>query len=60
MPWTPDSGPERHTKKADTKKKREVWSAVANERLQKTGDEGLAVREANAVINRMPRYGKKK
>lgn len=52
MPWTPSDGPARHTHKADTPKKKAQWSAVANSVLEKTGDEGRAIREANAVIAR--------
>lgn len=59
MPWTPDSGPARHTKKAKSAGAKKQWSAVANNVLTKTGDEGRAVREANAVIARRKREGKK-
>lgn len=58
MPWTPDSGPARHTKKAKSAGAKKQWSAVANNVLAKTGDEGRAVREANAVIRRR-KAGKK-
>jgi hypothetical protein len=51
-PWTPEDGPTRHTKKANTPKKRRQWSDVANGVLAKTGNEGRAVREANAVVGR--------
>jgi hypothetical protein len=51
MPWTPDDA-ERHTHKADTPALQELWSKVANETLERTGDEGRAIREANAVIAR--------
>lgn len=49
MPWTPDDAP-RHTKKADTPKLRRLWSEIANQVLDATGDEGRAIREANAVV----------
>ena len=52
MPWTADDGPARHTKKANTAKKRRQWAHVANGVLAKTGDDALAVREANGVIAR--------
>jgi hypothetical protein len=52
MPWTPSSGPKRHTKKANTPKKRRQWSHVANAILAKSGNEGQAIREANAVVAR--------
>ena len=52
MPWTADDGPARHTKKANTAKKRRQWAAVANSVLEKTGDDAAAVRQANGVLAR--------
>lgn len=49
MPWTPDDA-ERHTHKATTKQLQALWAKVANDCLERTGDEGRAVREANAVV----------
>jgi len=49
MPWNPDDA-DRHTHKATTWVLKELWAKVANEYLQRTGDEGRAMREANAVI----------
>ncbi len=57
MPWTPSSGPSRHTKKASTPAKKKAWSATANAVLKKTGDEGRAVRIANSVVKK--KKGKK-
>ncbi len=51
MPWTPDEA-ERHTHKAATAELKALWAKVANEALDRTGDEGRAIREANAVIAR--------
>ena len=51
MPWTANDA-ERHTHKATTSELKELWAKVANERLEKTGDEGRAIREANAVVSR--------
>jgi hypothetical protein len=51
MPWSPNDA-ERHTHKATTKTLKELWAKVANEALERTGDEGRAIREANAVIAR--------
>jgi hypothetical protein len=51
MPWTPNDA-EKHTHKAITPELKELWAKVANERLEKTGDEGRAIREANSVIAR--------
>jgi hypothetical protein len=51
MPWTQDDA-ERHTHKATTLALQELWAKIANECLARTGDEGRAIREANAVIAR--------
>ena len=51
MPWTPNDA-ERHTHKATTSALKELWAKVANESLERTGDEGRSIREANAVIAR--------
>jgi hypothetical protein len=51
MPWTLDEA-ERHTHKATTPELQELWAKVANEALERTGDESQAIREANAVIAR--------
>jgi hypothetical protein len=51
MPWTSNEA-ERHTHKATTPALKELWAKVANESLERTGDEGRAIREANAVVAR--------
>jgi hypothetical protein len=51
MPWTPNDA-ERHTHKATTSELKELWAKVANEGLEKTGDEARAIREANSVVSR--------
>ena len=51
MPWTANDA-ERHTHKATTWTLKELWAKVANECLERTGNEGRAIREANAVIAR--------
>ena len=51
MPWTSVDA-ERHAHKAATLALQELWAKVANESLERTGDEGRAIREANAVIAR--------
>ena len=48
MPWTSNDA-ERHTHKATTSELKELWAKVANEIA---GDEGRAIREANAVVAR--------
>jgi hypothetical protein len=51
MPWTADDA-ERHTHRATTWELKELWAKVANECLERTGNEGQAIREANAVVRR--------
>ena len=51
MPWTPDDAM-RHTHKAATPELQRLWASIANDALERTGDEGRAIREANAVIAR--------
>lgn len=46
MPWTVKTA-KKHNRNAD-----EQWVRVANKVLAETGDEGRAIREANAVIKR--------
>ena len=51
MPWTPKDA-KRHDKKASTPKRQRQWADVANSALHRTGNEGLAIREANGVIRK--------
>ncbi|GAL97876.1 hypothetical protein AA0312_0683 [Acetobacter tropicalis NRIC 0312] len=51
MPWNAEDAI-RHTHKATTETLQSLWAKVANECLDRTGDEGRAVREANAVVAR--------
>jgi hypothetical protein len=44
--------PKRHTKKADSAKRQRMWAEIANSVLTETGDEGRAIREANAAVGR--------
>ena len=57
MPWTPQEAKAK-THKANTPKKQRQWRDVANGVLGKTGDEGRAIREANAVIGRRRKNSK--
>jgi len=50
MPWKPDDGPARHTKKAKSPAAKKQWSSVANKVLAESHDEGKAVRIANAAV----------
>ena len=59
MPWKSGSAT-RHTKKANTPAKKRQWAKAANAALKSTGDEGKAVRIANAAVKRKtPRYKKR-
>lgn len=49
MPWTHRDA-ERHNKAANTEAKQRQWAEVANTVLKKYGDEGRAIRTANAAI----------
>lgn len=51
MPWSSLDAP-RHTREARTRELRQLWARVANEALERTHDEGLAIREANAAVSK--------
>jgi uncharacterized protein YdaT len=51
MPWSAKDA-QRHTKKAKSAKKQRQWEHVANSMLERTGDEGAAVRAANSVVKK--------
>lgn len=51
MPWTPRDAASK-TKKAKSPTAKRQWAHVADGVPAKTGDEGRAVREANAVVKR--------
>lgn len=51
MPWSASDASGK-TKKAKSPTAKRQWAHVANAVLQKTGNEGRAVREANAVVAR--------
>lgn len=51
MPWTAADAKAK-TKKATTATAKRQWRDVADSVLAKTGDDGRAVREANAVVKR--------
>jgi len=50
MPWGPNDA-QRHTHFAGSPNKRRQWADVADSALSRTGDEGRAIREANAVVH---------
>lgn len=49
MPWTVADAL-RHTKAAGSECAKERWAKTANAVLEKTGDEGRAIRIANAAV----------
>ena len=51
MPWKPSAASGK-TKKAKSPAAKKQWSSTANAVLAKTGDEGKAVRIANAAVVR--------
>jgi len=58
MPWAP-SDAKRHTSKADTSELQEEWASIANGVLKDSGDEGKAIRIANAHVAKRHGSGKK-
>jgi uncharacterized protein YdaT len=51
MPWDAKDA-KRHTKAASSPKKQRQWSKVANAALKRGQDEGMAIRQANAVVKK--------
>ena len=45
------------THKATAQALKELWAKFANESLERTGDEGRAIRQANAVVARRAEAG---
>jgi len=58
MPWSPKAAASK-TKKAKSPKAKRQWSDVADSVLARTGNDALAIREANAVIKRRKAARKK-
>lgn len=56
MPWTPKDAMAK-TKKASTPAAKKQWAGAANAVLKKTGDEGQAVRIANAAVAKNKTFG---
>ena len=50
MPWGADDAP-GFSRRARTPKLRRLWAKVANSELMHHGDEGRAVRAANAAVH---------
>jgi uncharacterized protein YdaT len=51
MPWKA-GGAKRHTAKAKSLSQKRKWASTANAVLKESGDEGKAIRIANAVVKR--------
>lgn len=59
MPWVASDAAEK-THAADTPGKKKRWAAIADNVLKKTGDEGQAIRIANAAMHKgSALFGKK-
>lgn len=56
MPWKP-SGAKHKDKAANTPKKAREWAHIADSVLKRTGNEGLAIREASGVLKKQPPLG---
>lgn len=54
MPWNPKDA-SRFTKKAKTPKAKRQFAKVANNILERTGDEGRAIKGANAAVKKRAR-----
>jgi len=54
MPWAPKDA-KRHTKKADTAKKKRQWAHVSNSALASGASEESAIKQADAVVARNKR-----
>jgi len=52
MPWQPGDAARHDSKVAGDPKKERQWADIADGILRRTGNEGLAIREANGVIKR--------
>lgn len=50
---------ERFTKKADTPKRKRMWSHVEESMLKRGASRGAAIRAANAVVKRSHRKGRR-
>lgn len=59
MPWTMSSAV-KHTSKAKSPAAKRQWSSVANRVLTESGDEGKAIRIANAAVKKRGKTKPKK
>ena len=52
MPWTADDAPKFNASTRNNRHLREVWVNAANAALRQYGDEGKAIRVANAAVKK--------
>ena len=52
MPWTADDAPKFNASTRNNRHHREVWVNAANAALRQYGDEGKAIRVANAAVKK--------
>ncbi len=57
MPWTGSDFKTKHWKKASDSQASQA-ARIANDILHRTGDEGLAIREAIGVVKKRDKNGK--
>ena len=58
MPWTAKDAP-RHTRKANTPKKRRQWAHIASGALERGASEKSAIVQANGVVAKSVKRKKK-
>ncbi len=51
MPWSPQQA-QKHTHLADTPRRQRMFSDIANKELERTGDDGEAIRIASGAVKR--------
>lgn len=52
MPWTADDAPRFNKSTSKNRHLRQVWANAANNALREYGDEGKAIRVANAAVRK--------
>ena len=58
MPWSPSDAVHKTKKAGGSPRAKRQWSKVANSVLSRTGDEGRAIRSANAVVAKRKKRSK--
>ena len=52
MPWVADDAPKYNSSTRRSRHLRQVWANAANAALKQYGDEGKAIRVANAAVKK--------